>query len=184
MLFVTFIFVKYKNPERSWVWTDSPGDPGILALVIWPRGGQAHGNIDTRVHLKIVIFNCVWLFSSSVGWLFQTSFSYFVKQMFHWLVHQGGRERCRFSTCRRCTLGAGSFSLSLAPSNHIIHSLLLKIIWLSVQYQLSVHVIIDNQNAPHDSYLSFSRYSCVMFSQHCLDKKSFNVILVLYHFNP
>ena len=51
-----------------------------------------------------------------------------------------------------------------------------------------VHVIIakmiDNQNAPHNSYLSFSRYSCVMFSQHCLDKKSFNVILVLYHFNP
>ena len=134
MVFVAFIFMKLQKPWKIMLWTDSPGDPGILALIIWPRGGQTHGNIDTRVHLKIVIFNCCSFFSTSVGWLFQfqTSFSFFVKQMFHWLVHQEGRERCRFSTCRRCTLGAGSFSLSLAPSNHIIHSLLLKIIWLSV----------------------------------------------------
>ena len=62
MIFVTFIFVKLQKPFKIMLWTDSPGDPGILALIIWPRGWHAHGNIDTRVHLKIVIFNCCWMF--------------------------------------------------------------------------------------------------------------------------
>ena len=51
MLFVTFFFVKLQKPWKIMLWTHSPGDPGILALIIWPRGGHAHWNIDTSVHL-------------------------------------------------------------------------------------------------------------------------------------
>ena len=50
--------------------------------------------------------------------------------------------------CRRCTLGAGSFSLSLAPSNHIIHSLLLKIVLYDYQFSnfvVGANTIVDGK---------------------------------------
>ena len=110
-------------------------------LTRWPRHPCLHnltqgraGTLEHRHSCPPVDYNfqLMLLLLVFCRMIISDIFSYFVKQMFHWLVHREGRERCRFSTCRRCTLGAGSFSLSLAPSNHIIHSLLLKIIWLSV----------------------------------------------------
>ena len=147
-----------------------PSDPGLHPLIMRPLGWHTDRHIDICVHLKIFVkIVSLDLVSWYFGWFFLQRL---ILKFPNSLADPGGKERCRFWGCRRCTLGALSFGLSLSPK---------KSGWfLLITMMILIMISGPNLKIPNNSeHIKASVWQCCqyqLFQQYCLTILSISIV--------